>query len=561
MAFAVAGLAAAGSGCGNGDAPMDAGTDADAAPVDARVDATDAGPTCTVMQWAPDDGELSRWPEPDLLASDPDTGTGYRIEFDESKYPEVVAAAAGFAGVVTEDLAELDGFGVNSQSFFMFGRAFDTSMLPSGDATDDPGAGLGMAVVAPGEPRIIPVLVRTVDDDATIMMAPMRPLPEQATVVAFVTRALTDAAGGCLEPSEAFAERLAAPEGELAGAISALTDLGVIESVDDLVAASAFSTQTITDDSVAIAEDIAGRDYALDGAATCTDETTWVRCDATFAANDYRGDDGAIHRNPGDTVEPTTSYSVPVTVWLPPEGTGTPPYETLVFGHGLGGDRNQAERLAEFAAPLGIATVGIPAVQHGAHPTVPADASTETIATVLRFFALDNDVEGRDLLALVMRDHFRQSTYDKLQLTRLLEAGLDVDGDGTTDLDPDALGYLGVSLGGIMGPELLALTDAYGAGVLVVPGGRVSSIVSESETFGPLVLGLRPARASEGDVLRFFPILQTILDRGDAASYGPHLLADRLAGTGDVPSILVGTVLDDDTVPNVSNYALARAIG
>jgi hypothetical protein len=53
-----------------------------------------------------------------------------------------------------------------------------------------------------------------------------------------------------------------------------------------------------------------------------------------------------------------------------------------------------------------------------------------------------------------------------------------------------------------------------------------------------------------------------VLDRGDAASYGPHVLQDRLAPAGtDAPSVLVGVVLDDDTVPNSSNYAIARAIG
>lgn len=128
-------------------------------------------------------------------------------------------------------------------------------------------------------------------------------------------------------------------------------------------------------------------------------------------------------------------------------------------------------------------------------------------------------------------------------------------------MDPDRLGYLGVSLGGLMGPELLAATDAYSAGVLVVPGGRVSTIMYESSLFGALVDLLRPRTASEGDVRRFFPVLQTVLDAGDAASYGARGLRDRLPGAARVPSVLLGVVLDDEVVPNLANYALGRAYG
>ncbi|MEM9195955.1 MAG: hypothetical protein AAGF12_42705, partial [Myxococcota bacterium] len=99
----------------------------------------------------------------------------------------------------------------------------------------------------------------------------------------------------------------------------------------------------------------------------------------------------------------------------------------------------------------------------------------------------------------------------------------------------------------------------YQAAVLAVPGGRVASIIRASELFGPLLILLRPTGSTEGDIRRFFPVLQTTLDRGDSASYGPYVFQDRPLG-GRVPSVLLGVALDDDTVPNVSNYALARAM-
>jgi len=253
------------------------------------------------------------------------------------------------------------------------------------------------------------------------------------------------------------------------------------------------------------------------------------------------------------TANPAT-YDVPFTAWLPlerPGPFGGDALPTVIFGHGLGGARSQAEALAEVAAPMGIATIAIDALSHGDHPTATQDAD---LLRIIDFFGIEP--VAQTFLPLLMRDHFRQSTYDKLQLVRMIEGGVDLDGDGVTDLDPDRLGYLGVSLGGIMGPELLALSPRLAVGVLIVPGGRVSSIVSDAAQFQVLVDALRPPEATDGDVARFFPVLQTILDRGDAAVWATGLLHAPAA-----QDILFGMVIDDDTVPNVSNRVLARAMG
>lgn len=90
----------------------------------------------------------------------------------------------------------------------------------------------------------------------------------------------------------------------------------------------------------------------------------------------------------------------------------------------------------------------------------------------------------------------------------------------------------------------------------------MSAIISDGATFAPLIDLLRPRASSRGDVRRFFPMLQTVLDRGDAASYGPQVLADRLpVFDARVPSVLLGVVLDDEIMPNVASYTLARSIG
>ncbi len=540
--------------CGDDSAPLDDGGADGGDGGDAMVD---AGPTCTDLMYSTTDGELTRWPEPALLVDDPTTVTGKRVQFLAEDYPTFSDRLSGFLPLFTEDLSDLDGFGVSADAYFRFGRAFDMEAVPSGVETADPSAGLGFVVLGDGGPELVPVEVRFSDGGATPILAPMRPLPATTHAAVFLTRALTDAAGGCLEPSADMAAELASPSPELGEAIDALISLGVIESVDDLVALTTFITQSTTNQSLAIAADIASRDYALDAPLACVSSAAWVQCDGTFTAWDYRDADGVVRQDPA-AVAPVSSYQVPLRVWLPRDGT--PPYRTVLFGHGLGGDRSQGEALARYTVPEDVATIAIPAVQHGEHPTndMPGRA---TLSTVLEFFAI-GDLDTRAVNGLVLRDNFRQSTYDKLQITRVIEAGLDADGDGVVDLDASQMAYLGASLGGIMGPELLALTDRYTAGMLAVPGAKVTSIVSESVDFGALVVLLAPPGTTPGDVERFFPVLQTIIERGDGASYAPHILRDRLIGDGSMPppSMLLGVALDDNTVPNVASWSLARAL-
>lgn len=537
--------------CGDDDGgdPMDGSVGVDAA--------LDMGPSCTELLWDSDSGEMTRWPEPMLLVDDDATGTGFRLEVGD-RWAPTFEGVRGYQPVFLEDLPTLDGFGNSAQAYFQFGRHFDEAALPSGVATGTPGTGLGMVVLG-DTPRLEPVLVETTDEGSTLMMAPMHPLPEQGWAAAFVTRDLTDAARGCLEPSTSMADLLAAPGTRDAEAIAALTDLGVITEPSELVAITTFPIQTLTDDSRTIAADIAGRVPEEIDAPVCIDESAWRRCEGSFEAIDYRGDDGVILRDPGDPLDTATTYRLPYTVWLPldpPDGA----LPTIVWGSGLGSGRGQGSALASFAVPEGYAVIAIDPVQHGEHPSVPEGESSDALVTVLRFFTLGYDLPARNLAPLVLRDHWRQSTYDKLQLVERIQAGIDLDGDDAPDLDADRLTYLGVSLGGIMGVEPLALTDAFGAAVLVVPGGRVSAIIADSSRFAPLITLATPAGVSDGQVRRFFPVLQTLLERGDAATYAPHVLEDRFDET-DPPSVLAGIVLDDDTVPNVANYALMRAMG
>ncbi len=85
------------------------------------------------------------------------------------------------------------------------------------------------------------------------------------------------------------------------------------------------------------------------------------------------------------------------------------------------------------------------------------------------------------------RDGLRQTVFDLLQLVEVLEQGVDVDGDGGSDLERTRIYYAGQSFGGIYGVPLLGLERKIRAGVANVPGGPIIEIARLSPSFRPLV--------------------------------------------------------------------------
>jgi hypothetical protein len=69
------------------------------------------------------------------------------------------------------------------------------------------------------------------------------------------------------------------------------------------------------------------------------------------------------------------------------------------------------------------------------------------------------------------RDGRIQTDADLMQLVRVIEAGVDVDGNGVVDLSPSRISYVGVSMGGMIGASFLAVEPDVSAGALCVLGG------------------------------------------------------------------------------------------
>lgn len=329
------------------------------------------------------------------------------------------------------------------------------------------------------------------------------------------------------------------------------------------------------------------------------------------------------------------SYWNPATRVIPPTGslTGVPAVqgsETLtvqmfvpagpkpaggwpvaLFGHGFTDSMYGAPwAVASVFASRGIATVSINVTGHGggAAGTLLALSSTGGAPVVVPAGGRGIDQDGNGTidstegvgavgaLSLVSsRDGLRQTVVDLMQLVRQIEAGVDIDGDGSVDLDASRVYYSGQSFGGIYGTIFLGTEPGLKAGVPNVPGGSIPEIARLSPAFRtltaialatrtPTLINLPPLPGlpvplnlafNENIPLRgepprvdtvpgaeaiqhYLDVSQWVTQAGNPVSYAPHIRKQPLPGHAAKP-VIFQFAKGDVTVPNPTTTAIIRA--
>jgi dienelactone hydrolase len=141
----------------------------------------------------------------------------------------------------------------------------------------------------------------------------------------------------------------------------------------------------------------------------------------------------------------TNGQRVPALLAIPK--TGGKPFPLIMVQHGLGGSKDvDYIRLPALAlAKAGYATLRIDAHSHGER--APADGAQDTVARVL---------------GMVQSGGWEQSIVD-------MRRGLDYCAT-RDDIDMERVGYMGVSMGAIMGGVLCGVDDRIDAAVLMLGG-------------------------------------------------------------------------------------------
>ncbi len=268
----------------------------------------------------------------------------------------------------------------------------------------------------------------------------------------------------------------------------------------------------------------------------------------------------------------TDMQTVPVLATSPSAASGMIKPEagwpTVIFGHGLGGNRAQLLAIADTLASLGFAMIAIDAPLHGITPQDAALAALYVENTPFapianeRTFDVDYvnnqtgapgpdgvvDRSGTHIInlqsMLTSRDNARQMNVD-LSVLAVSVPFIDIDGDGLPDLDGSNLHYLGISMGAILGTPFVAVEPTLSSAALSVGMGGIARGLNGSQAIGPGIrAGLAAAGVVEGTVEfeQFFTVLQTVIDSMDPVNWGAEAALNH--------PVLFHEVIGDTVVPN-----------
>ncbi len=322
----------------------------------------------------------------------------------------------------------------------------------------------------------------------------------------------------------------------------------------------------------------------------------------TFSSPSFLNDQQTIPWTPtGQPVsQPSGVNQIYYHVYVPSSAEPATGYPVVIYGHGFGDSQwGGPTAVAPTLAQAGFATIAINTVGHGfgsGSQVVITDPSGKitTLTAGGRSVDLNGDgnidpYEGCIALSpaqVGMRDCLRQTALDLSQLVRMIQGGLDLNGDGKPDLDPNRIYYVGESLGSMYGTVFSAIEPAVRASVLNVGGGTVVDIVRWSNSYHPLAAALLATRQpsllnvgttdfNDNYVFQYQPVkvndvpgaiqIQNALELyewfespGDPVYYSPHLVSSSLPGV-QAKHILFQIARGDSTMPNPASTRLIQA--
>ncbi len=314
--------------------------------------------------------------------------------------------------------------------------------------------------------------------------------------------------------------------------------------------------------------------------------------------------------------QPFGDANLAFVVFLPSTPRPASGYPVVFLGHG-GTTSIHTDAVWNFASKLaatGFASIAINAVGRGAGPlssVIVTLTSGEQLQIPTPGRCVDKNGDGviantegavaqAPNTIVGQRDAVRQTAIDYMQLVRVIEAGMDVDGDGTADLDPSRMAFLGNSFavgyellfmaiepevpvaavgspGGLPGrADLLSMRPSGRTTVGTELGAHVPSLLNSDyglKTYGglavtapfyneniplrdlPTVVNSIPGAIA---IQEYFEHIEWVQNSEDAAAYAPHLRFDPLPGV-PAKSVVILFAKGDQTAPNPRTSYIVRS--
>ncbi len=583
----------------------------------------------TTVLFNPNDPQTGPFPTDNLTVGDATQKTGVRLNLPlpscDTQYTSCQEIGL---------LEQMDGFSTRARARVRFSGPIDTSTLKGGmyyvalNNIDETQPGVNK----PGDLVAVDELIWDPSTN-TAYAKPAVPLDQHRRYAFFVTDAVRDASGAAVAADPAFSACLLSSTlycQMLSGALS-----NVSTAPRAVVAATVFTTMSATawldharanlqftppltsilpNGKFSVAN-LAGitlheqtgsvpvkyTDISLPLNATLLTGLGGVFIGSIQSPN-YLGTDQTIAPSPTNPMLaiPASTTQVYFNALLPSSQKPVAGYPVVIFGHGLGDSRfGGPTAVAPALARAGFAVIAINAVGHGFGPLgtvsfTDTSGNTTTLPAGGRGVDLNGDGviesdEGCNIVAPITygtRDCFRQTVVDLMQLTRAIQQGIDLDGDGTPDFDASHIYYGGQSLGAMYGTIFTALEPAVRAAALNVGGATEVDIARWSPAYQSLVvesLGMRlPSLLNEGSTYNedyVFPgqavhtvtvpgaiaiqneleTLEWLSMSGDPMAFAPHLKLAPLNGAAR--PTLIQFALGDMTMPNPATSDWITAAG
>ena len=471
---------------------------------------------------------LLPWPSDAYLSPSADTATGRVVDLPAEAMPTSVSPAS---------FARDDGFSQATAMLAWFPGGVDPASLPH---ESDPGAS-----VAPDSPVLlleggswepVPVMVE-LDSQAerareqSLILRPFQTLRPDTAHVVIIRDGVRAADGGELRVTDAFralrdgiptdSPEVEAQREDFEQVNAAIAARGL--DPEEVVLAWSFHTkseESVTGPLLAMQREMSTTtlgDVVIESDEVDGDNRI-VR--GHFEAPDFLGDDSLISYD-ADGV-PTVEGQIPVGFQLTVPTLIDSPRPVIAFGHGFFSSIEEPEwnslNHAMQAWEMSAATTWFLGFNED-------DAFATTAA-------LGGDLEG--MRAVMDQQLQSQANFSALarvvreQLPALVT--LDGGGDPVSVIDPTNIPYMGISNGGTQGLTIMATSDQYDRGVLVVPGGGWTHMLQRATQWLTLGAIFSNRFDDDRDLQLAIAMLQSLFDPVDGAAYAPHLVEDRFPG-------------------------------